>query len=189
MADEVGAAPPVPPAPVKVEYDPITGVPAEFNEFLPPDSLEYKRWKASQEGPEALEKLTLKDKEGNEIEKKLPGGKTKKKQKPQVVLETNTRNKKKCITTITGLESFGIKLSEASKAFGKKFACGASVTKSAAGVEQIDMQGDFLHQLAELIVKTYGKSHSVAQSDIFYIDADKHKVCYFDQESDGDEES
>ena len=29
--------------PVKVEYDPITGVPPEFNEFLPKDSEEYKR--------------------------------------------------------------------------------------------------------------------------------------------------
>ncbi len=32
------------PQPVKVEYDSITGVPSEFNEFLPKDSEEYKRW-------------------------------------------------------------------------------------------------------------------------------------------------
>ena len=29
--------------PVKVDYDSITGVPSEFNEFLPKDSEEYKR--------------------------------------------------------------------------------------------------------------------------------------------------
>ena len=29
--------------PVKVEYDAITGVPSEFNDFLPKDSEEYKR--------------------------------------------------------------------------------------------------------------------------------------------------
>ena len=29
--------------PIKVEYDPITGVPPEFNEFLPKESEEYKR--------------------------------------------------------------------------------------------------------------------------------------------------
>jgi len=40
--------------------------------------------KAQEEGPEGLEKLTLKDKDGNEIEKQLPGGKVKKKTKPQV---------------------------------------------------------------------------------------------------------
>lgn len=47
--------------PQHVEYDPLTGVPSEFNEYLPHDSAEWKKWKAAQEGPEALEKLTLKD--------------------------------------------------------------------------------------------------------------------------------
>lgn len=74
MSDTEEAAPEVAtPAPVVVEYDPLTGVPSEYNEYLPSDCIEYKRWKAAQEGPEALEKLTLKDKDGNEIEKQLPG--------------------------------------------------------------------------------------------------------------------
>ena len=30
--------------PRTVEYDPITGVPAEFNEYLPKDSEEYKKY-------------------------------------------------------------------------------------------------------------------------------------------------
>lgn len=30
--------------PNKVEYDPITGVPPEFNEYLPKDCDEYKRY-------------------------------------------------------------------------------------------------------------------------------------------------
>ena len=29
--------------PIKVDYDPITGVPSEFNEYLPKDSDEYKK--------------------------------------------------------------------------------------------------------------------------------------------------
>lgn len=28
---------------LKVQYDPLTGVPSEFNEYLPKDSEEYKR--------------------------------------------------------------------------------------------------------------------------------------------------
>ena len=44
-------------------------------------------------------KLTSK---GEEIEKQLPGGKVKKKAVPEVVLETSTRSKKKCVTTILG---------------------------------------------------------------------------------------
>lgn len=159
----------VAPAPRVVEYDPITGVPAEFNEFLPPDLPEYRKWKAMQEGPEALEKLTLKDKEGNEIEKKLPGGKVKTKQKPMILLESKERQRNKHMTSVSGLDLFGIKLSEASKLFGKKFACGASVTKTATQTEQIEMQGDFLHPLAELIFKTYAKTNNVTKDDIFYI--------------------
>ncbi len=50
----------------------------------------------------AVSELTLKDKTGAEIEKRLPGGKVKKKVKAEVVLETTTRSKKKCVTTIQG---------------------------------------------------------------------------------------
>lgn len=175
------------PAPVIVEYDPVTGVPAEFNEYLPKDSEEYKRWKAAQEGPEALAALTLKDKDGNEIEKQLPGGKVKKKQKAQVVLESHTRNKKKMVTTVMGLEGFGVKLSEAAKLFGKKFACGASVTKNATGTEQIDMQGEFVDKLAELIIKTYGTSNKISKGDVYMIQ-DKKKVPYFDEDSEEDDD-
>lgn len=181
MEDE--SSPVAVPEPRVVEYDPVTGVPAEFNEFLPPDSAEYKRWRAAQEGPEALAALTLKDKDGNEIEKQLPGGKVKKKLKAAVVLESHTRNKKKMVTTVFGLDSFGVKLSEAAKLFGKKFACGASVTKSPSGTEQIDMQGEFVDKLAELIIKTYGDK--VGKSDVYVIQ-DKKKVPYFDEEEDGE---
>jgi hypothetical protein len=50
----------------------------------------------------AISELSLKDKTGAEIEKRLPGGKVKKKAKAEVVLETSTRSKKKCVTTIQG---------------------------------------------------------------------------------------
>ncbi|KAL6747867.1 translation initiation factor SUI1 [Haematococcus lacustris] len=188
MADVEEATPlTVTAQPRVVVYDPVTGVPSEFNQFLPPECLEYKKWKASLEGPEALEKLTLRDKEGNEIEKQLPGGKVKKKQKPQVLIETNTRNKKKMVTTVSGLELFGVKLADASKIFGKKFACGCSVVKSATGTEQIDMQGDFLHPLAELLVKTYGKSNAMTKETIYYMD-EKKKRKFFDEGSDDDDD-
>mmetsp|Transcript_11180 Transcript_11180/g.20232 ORF Transcript_11180/g.20232 Transcript_11180/m.20232 type:complete len:180 (-) Transcript_11180:1214-1753(-) len=173
--------------PVIVEYDPITGVPSEYNEFLPHDTIEYKKWKAASEGPEGLEKLTLKDKAtGEEIEKQLPGGKVKKKQKAQILLQVAVRNKNKNTTSVSGLELFGVKLSEASKAFGKKFACGASVTKTPAGTEQIEMQGDFLHQLAELILKLYGNSNKITKDDVFYIN-EKKTVNYFAEEKEEDE--
>eukprot|EP00798_Chlamydomonas_sp_ICE-L_P014733 gene14733-20778_t len=174
------------PPPKAVAYDPTTGVPAEFNEFLPKDSEEYKKWKAFQDGPEAIEKLTLKDKQGNEIEKQLPGGKVKKKQKAMVMIETSTRSKKKSITSVSGLSDFGIKLADASKIFGKKFAAGSSVTKTASGTEQIEIQGDFMADLPDLIMKNYAKN--LTKANIFYMGEDKKKHMFYDSESDEDED-
>jgi len=104
------------------------------------------------------------------------------KDKPRVVLETNTRNKKKCITTVTGLDQFGVKLSEAAKAFGKKFACGASVVKTPSGGEQVDMQGDFLRQCAELIIKNYGEQ--VRKADVYFLEG-KTKTPFWPEEVEG----
>ena len=53
--------------------------------------------------------------------------------------------------------------------FPPQFACGASVTKTAAQTEQIEMQGEFIGQLPDLILKTFGKSNSVTKDDIFFI--------------------
>ncbi len=95
-----------------VEYHPITGVPSEFNEFLPQDSPEYKKWKAAKdsgvEGDMAGLSVSEKTASGEEIEKKLPGGKVKKKAKQEIVLERNVRNKRKCVTTVTGLDAFKV---------------------------------------------------------------------------------
>ncbi|KAL0030070.1 hypothetical protein WJX79_004923 [Trebouxia sp. C0005] len=155
-------------------------VPAEFNEFLPKDCDEYKKWKASQEsGVEGqVADLKVSEAPGQQIEKKLPGGKVKKKSKPEVVLERNTRNKKKCVTTISGLDTFGIKLADASKLFGKKFASGAAITKSPTEKDQIDVQGDFLDKAADFILKTYSKDKGIQKSDIYIIDNKKKMPAY-----------
>jgi density-regulated protein DRP1 len=219
--DEAAAAVerPPPPEPRVVEYDRITGVPAVFNEYLPHDCAEWKKWKAAQEdgagaggaaAPEAAASAgdaaaegvgALSLGEGGEAAAAAAAGAAaagaaaatpteepkkksskKAKDKPRVVLETNTRNKKKCITTVSGLEHFGVKLSEAAKGFGKKFACGASVVKTPSGGEQIDMQGDFLRQCAELIIKNYGGQ--VAKADVYFLEG-KSKVPFWPEEQPG----
>ncbi|XP_058111403.1 uncharacterized protein LOC131254711 [Magnolia sinica] len=43
-------------------------------------------------------------------------------EKQEVIIEKAVRNKHKCVTIVKGLELFGVKLSEASKKLGKKFA-------------------------------------------------------------------
>lgn len=173
MADELEAAVP----PREVEYDNITGIPSEFNEYLPKDSEEFKRLKAALEGgdlSEDMDKLKLEEAKSKDG-KKSSSSKKKKKNEPMIVLERNTRNKRKCITTINGLDLFGVKLNEAAKLFGKKFASGASVTKNAENKEQIDCQGDFLDQAVDLILKQYKE---VGKKDIYKLES-KKKVPYF----------
>lgn len=57
------------------------------------------------------------------------------------------RSKKKSVTVITGLSTFDVDLKVAAKAFGAKFACGASVT----GDDEIVVQGDVKDELFDFI--------------------------------------
>jgi len=73
---------------------------------------------------------------------------------PLIMIEVKERGRR-TVTTICGLEAYGIKLKEAASALGKKFGAGASVGKSATGVQEIDVQGDVAFDLPELINKLY----------------------------------
>ena len=50
---------------------------------------------------------------------------------------------------------------------GKKFACGASVVKTADQKETIEIQGDFVAQTPELIIKLYGKDHNITEAHFY----------------------
>ncbi|XP_030448544.2 translation machinery-associated protein 22 [Syzygium oleosum] len=102
--------------------------------------------------------------------KRLPGGKVKKKDKQEVVIEKVIRNKRKCITVVKGLELFGIKLSDASKKLGKKFATGASVVKGPTDKEQIDVQGDISLDIVEFLTETWP---DVPEAAIYFIEDGK----------------
>ncbi|KAG2586301.1 hypothetical protein PVAP13_5NG046208 [Panicum virgatum] len=78
--------------------------------------------------------------------------------KQEVVIEKIVRNKRKCFTVVKGLELFGVKLSDASKKLGKKFATGASVVKGPTEKEQIDVQGDISYDIVEFITDTWPDS-------------------------------
>ncbi|XP_078439448.1 translation initiation factor SUI1 family protein [Wolffia australiana] len=104
--------------------------------------------------------------------KRLPGGKIKKKEKQEVVIEKIVRNKRKSVTVVKGLELFSIKLSDASKKLGKRFATGASVVKGPTEKEQIDVQGDISLDIVEFITDTWP---AVPENAIFFIE-DGRKV-------------
>lgn len=167
-------------APLVVAYHPITGIPEEYNDFLPKDCAEFKALKgqASTSAEDAgadMEKLSLK--EGEEPPKEK-SSKKKKSKEPAVVIETNKRNKRKTTTIISGLDLFGVKLSEAAKLFKTKFASGCAVTKNAENKEELTCQGDFLDQAVTLILKTYGDK--VDKKVIFKLES-KKRVPYFDE--------
>jgi density-regulated protein DRP1 len=111
-----------------------------------------------------------------EAEKEKPGKKKKPKVK-EVLVTCATRQRKKAITSVEGLELFGIKLADAAKVFGKKYACGASVVTNPSLKEQIDIQGDVQELIPELILEKYGKSHGLEARNLVMI-VDKQRVSY-----------
>eukprot|EP00245_Coleochaete_scutata_P002783 TRINITY_DN13892_c0_g1_i1.p1 TRINITY_DN13892_c0_g1~~TRINITY_DN13892_c0_g1_i1.p1 ORF type:complete len:199 (-),score=70.47 TRINITY_DN13892_c0_g1_i1:527-1123(-) len=121
-------------------------------------------------GASSGEASTSKTAQEEEIIKRLPGGKVKKKDKSEVTIEKATRNKRKCVTTIKGLDLFGIKLSDASKKLGKKFASGASVVKGPTEKDQIDVQGDIMYDIVDFITETW---NNIPESAIFFIEDGK----------------
>ncbi|XAR67158.1 hypothetical protein NMG60_11013615 [Bertholletia excelsa] len=184
------------PQPVKVLYCGVCGLPAEYCEFGPdfakckpwliknapdlyPDLLKEANAKEADKVSDQLQSTAISDGAASsggsssskqEEVKRLPGGKIKKKEKQEVIIEKVVRNKRKCITTIKGLDLFGVKLSDASKKLGKKFATGASVVKGPTEKEQIDVQGDIAYDIVEFITDTWP---DVPEAAIFFIEEGK----------------
>ncbi|KOM39898.1 hypothetical protein LR48_Vigan04g009600 [Vigna angularis] len=186
------------PQPVRVLYCGVCSLPPEYCEFgsdfekckpwliqnapdLYPNLLKEANDKGADNVADKLQSTGISSGAGDgaassapkqEEVKRLPGGKIKKKDKQEVVIEKVVRNKRKCITTVKGLELFGVKLSDASKKLGKKFATGASVVKGPTEKEQIDVQGDIAYDIVEFITDTWP---DVPETTIFFIE-DGRKV-------------
>ncbi|PIA64310.1 hypothetical protein AQUCO_00100057v1 [Aquilegia coerulea] len=189
------------PQPVQVLYCQVCSLPAEYCEFGP-DFEKCKPWliqnapdiypdllkadnQATDKVSEKLQSIGISSDGAaappatsgtstskKEEVKRLPGGKIKKKDKQEVIIEKVVRNKRKCVTIVKGLELFGVKLSDASKKLGKKFATGASVVKGPTEKEQIDVQGDIAYDIVEFITSTWP---DVPEAAIYFIE-DGRKV-------------
>ncbi|KAK0612907.1 translation initiation factor SUI1 [Bombardia bombarda] len=72
-----------------------------------------------------------------------------------VTIKRIERNKRKYVTSVSGLEAFGLELKKVSKDFGKKFATGSSVTKTPSGGEEIVVQGDVSGEIEEFLLEKY----------------------------------
>jgi density-regulated protein len=72
-----------------------------------------------------------------------------------VTIKRIERNKRKYVTSVSGLEAFGLELKKVAKDFGKKFATGSSVTKTPSGGEEIVVQGDVSEEIEEFLLEKY----------------------------------
>ncbi|KAF4386590.1 hypothetical protein F8388_006545 [Cannabis sativa] len=183
------------PQPVRVLYCGVCSLPAEYCEFGPdfekckpwliqnapdlyPDLIKESNSNEADKVTEKLQSTGISSRGGDGAASSARGSQTsswwedKEKEKPEVIIEKVTRNKRKCITTVKGLELFGVKLSEASKKLGKKFATGASVVKGPTEKEQVDVQGDIAYDIVEFITDTWP---DVPETAIFFIE-DGRKV-------------
>jgi density-regulated protein DRP1 len=78
------------------------------------------------------------------------------------------------VTEISGLEQFSIDLKKTAKEFGKKFATGSSVTKTAAGGEEITVQGDVSDDVFDWLQEHHPE---VPEDNIEQIEDKKKKVA------------
>ncbi|KAF9093940.1 Translation machinery-associated protein 22 [Mortierella sp. GBA35] len=97
------------------------------------------------DGPEEDKK---KAKEAAKIEKQMQ-----KKMQSKVLIKRIERTKRKCVTSVFGLENFDVDLKKAAKLFANKFACGSSVTKNNQGNDEIVVQGDVSDEIFDLILE------------------------------------
>lgn len=91
----------------------------------------------------------------------------------KVYIKRVERNKRKYVTEVSGLEQFGIELKKVAKEFGKKFATGSSVTKTAAGGEEITVQGDVSDDIFDWLLEHY---KDIPEDNIEQIEDKKKKA-------------
>ncbi|CAD2217167.1 Translation initiation factor SUI1, putative [Angomonas deanei] len=164
---------------VSVLYCPICTFPAEMCEFS--GMMEKCRpWlqEHAAELAEAEEKgrrrriLTEKDR----LEAMLEGRGVKKALERVVLLTAAVRTGKRMTTSIYGMDLFGFNLKDISKEWRKTFSSGGGVRAAAEGETQdcVDIQGNVVDQLAELLVSKYN-----IPKEAIYVKENKQKRKYF----------
>ena len=94
----------------------------------------------------------------------------------KVTIKRVERNKRKYVTAVSGLETFGFDLKKVSKDFGKRFATGSSVTKTPAGGEEITVQGDLSDEIFEMLVDGEGYREKVPEDNVECVEDKKKKA-------------
>jgi density-regulated protein len=163
----------------KVVYCPIDTLPAEYCEYGPMFQ-EAKPWLAEHYPNLLLQKYNRTVTEYLEAERQIAegvegvtlevGGKQVKKKKSKktegmrledvvITISKSARKARKRLTFITGLDDIdGINMKDTAKNLGKKFACSSSLSASDTGKQQIQLQGDCVTELLDVLPKMFGIS-------------------------------
>lgn len=146
--------------PVEVLYCPNCTFPAEYCEFggmmdkCRPWLLEHAAELAEAED-RGRKRRILTEKE--RLEALLEGRGIKKALSREVVIEVERRTGRRMITSVFGMDLFGFNLKDLSREWRKRFSCGAGVRVAEEGKHQdcIDIQGDVVDKLAEMMCSEY----------------------------------
>jgi len=163
--------------PREVVYCGVCGMPPEYCEY----GADYEKcvpWLTAH-CPHLLKKNDAASEQGEGVgakKKKRGGGVVKKKElaedKMRVLIYTEVRSRKKTVTVVDGLETLGVKLKDASKLFGRKFASSSSVKDKDTGGSEIVIQGDVIFDLPDLLHAEFG----IPSAKLFTKDAAKKIV-------------
>ncbi|EPS40933.1 hypothetical protein H072_5184 [Dactylellina haptotyla CBS 200.50] len=187
-AGEQAAAPTV--APKEVVYCGVCGLPPEYCEFgatvkkcmdwleknhpslhqilYSSEALETKMGTMSLAAHEKAEKDLARKQQKEELRQEREAAK---KKASVVMIKRVERTKRKFVTVVAGIEQFDLSIKTVAKDFGKKFACGSSVTKSAAGTEEITVQGDLSDEILDELTEKY----NIDEDNIQQVDESKKK--------------
>lgn len=189
LREEEQGAGEVPDCLQSVLYCPVDGVPPEFSEYFPDTFKSALPWLAAHtpdlvlsSGKTALQTCTelglAPAAESAPLAGKAQARSREKKKNAEgacVVLEMQNRRGKKAITSVSGLELCveGLRLKDAAKLLGKKFASGASVKEAPGKGEVIEIQGDVIYDLPEVLMEFYP---SLDKKRLFTVDEDGKKT-------------
>eukprot|EP00472_Partenskyella_glossopodia_P012852 CAMPEP_0197517094 /NCGR_PEP_ID=MMETSP1318-20131121/2056_1 /TAXON_ID=552666 /ORGANISM="Partenskyella glossopodia, Strain RCC365" /LENGTH=185 /DNA_ID=CAMNT_0043066367 /DNA_START=82 /DNA_END=639 /DNA_ORIENTATION=- len=107
--------------------------------------------------PELYQQLTdgKTDSKSTEGKKKKSKNKNKNKKKlgeKVILISQIQRSKRKFVTSISGLDAFGLDLKTNAKKMAKLYACSASVVKCTPPPNEIQIQGDVKYEVAEFVL-------------------------------------
>ncbi|THH10510.1 hypothetical protein EW145_g1267 [Phellinidium pouzarii] len=143
-----------------------------YDRYYSDEALQAKIGTLSLEAQSKLEKEVAKAEAKAEAK---AGAARKKQMESRVTIKRIERNKRKHVTSVQGLEAFGVDLKKAAKFFGKRFATGASVTKNVQGFDEIVIQGDVSDDIMVLISEGEDLLEDVPEDNVELVEEKKKK--------------